>query len=88
MTKYSYQFKLKVVKEYQEGRTSYSDLSEKYSMDKSIIRGWVRHFKMNVPSGLNVRRSYFNYTQDFKLSVVGYYQTHDVGALLSLLILI
>lgn len=79
MTKYSYQFKLKVVKEYLEGEMSYLDLETKYSVDNSMILDWVNHFEMNGATGLKVRRSKSNYTQDFKLSVVDYYQTHDVG---------
>jgi Transposase and inactivated derivatives len=80
MTKYSYQFKLKAVQEYLEGEVSYLDLETKYSVDNSIIQDWVNHFEMNGVSGLKVIRSKANYTQDFKLSVVDYYQTHDVGA--------
>lgn len=80
MTKYSYQFKLKVVREYLKGEMSYMDLETKYSVDHSIILDWVNHFEMNGSSGLKVRRRKSNYTQDFKLSVVDYYQTNDVGA--------
>ena len=80
MTKYTYQFKLKLVKEYQEGKLSFKDLSKKYSVHHSIIQRWVASYDQNGVSSLKVKRSYSNYTQDFKLSVVDYYQTHDVGA--------
>ncbi|MCH4008504.1 transposase [Companilactobacillus sp.] len=79
MTKYSYQFKLKVVKDYQEGGVSYLDLAIKYSVPHSTIRDWVHHFEINGMSGIKVRRGHSKHTQDFKLSVVDYYQTHDVG---------
>ncbi|KRL65097.1 transposase IS3 IS911 family protein [Companilactobacillus versmoldensis DSM 14857 = KCTC 3814] len=81
MTKYSYRFKLKLVKEYLDGRISYNDLVIKYSMNHaSDIKIWVSQFEANGAAGLKVKRSHTKYTQDFKLSVVDYYQTHDVGA--------
>ncbi len=82
MTKYSYQFKLKIVKEYLVGDTSYSDLVKKYSLKtNSNIHKWVHCFEKHGASGLRVKRGHMTYTQDFKMSVVDYYQTHDIGAI-------
>ena len=46
MAKYNTEFKVKVVKEYLESKSSYKCLSEKYCIpDESIVRRWVNDFR-------------------------------------------
>ncbi|MFT4416073.1 transposase [Fredinandcohnia humi] len=46
MAKYSEQFKVMLVKEYQEGKLSYSLLAKKYGMmDSTPILRWVKAYE-------------------------------------------
>lgn len=46
MTKYSDEFKLKVVRDYLDGHYGYRKLAKKYNIpDKIIIRTWVKAFQ-------------------------------------------
>ncbi len=46
MAKYSFKFKIKVVKEYLSNEGSYGEISKKYSIPSSkILRSWVKVYK-------------------------------------------
>ena len=45
MAKYSDEVKLKLVKEYLEGKLSYRSLAEKHGIPTTTLRGWVRIYK-------------------------------------------
>ena len=69
MSKYSYEFKLKVVQAYLNGEGSYAYLSKKHNIpSKDKINIWVKTFKEFGKEGLIHSRE--NYSFQFKLSVV------------------
>ncbi|WP_342429495.1 transposase [Neobacillus sp. FSL H8-0543] len=73
MAKYSQEFKLIVVKEYQEGKLGYERLAKKYDMkDFSQIRRWVKvHEKYGV-EGLKRKKHKERYSVQFKLDVLSF----------------
>ena len=57
MTKYSTEFKMKVVKEYLQGNMEYISLAKKYNIsNESVVRRWVNAFKIQGYDGLKVLR--------------------------------
>ena len=57
MTKYSTEFKMKVVKEYLQGNMEYISLAKKYNIsNESVVRRWVNAFKIQGYDGLKVSR--------------------------------
>lgn len=80
MVKYSTQFKIKVVQEYLLGNTSYNILCKKYGIsDPIVIREWIELAKSHGFAFLKVKHTKQNYSINFKLKVITYYCTHDVG---------
>lgn len=82
MPKYSYEFKLKVVKEYLAGEGGYRYLSKKHHIgngDKKSLRTWVNAYKAFGNEGLLCSRSKQSYTFEFKHSVVELYLTTEVS---------
>ena len=80
MAKYSYEFKMKVVKAYLNGEGSYEYLAKKYNLsDKYPLRIWVSSYKEFGKEGLMRSRKNNNYTFQFKLSVVELYLSSEVS---------
>ena len=80
MTKYSTEFKVKVVKAYFNGDGSFECLAKKFNIANfSAIKRWVDLTREQGYSSLQVSHRRNNYTADFKLKVVTYYRTHEVG---------
>lgn len=80
MTKYSSKFKAKVVQEYLDGGVRYKDLTEKYHIaDHSAVSSWVRRVQIHGMTSIKVRHQKRTYSQDYKMSVVDYIQTHEVS---------
>ena len=79
MSKYSYQFKLKIVEEYLNGTLGYSLLAKKYSIpSKSVITTWVNQYQINGKEGLQTPKINNKYSLPFKLDVLRFKQ--DTGA--------
>lgn len=77
--KYSYEFKLKVVEEYCEGKLGFRALMNKYNIsDKSLISQWINNYKNFGKNGLKSNKGKTNYSLDFKLNVLHYKQ--ETGA--------
>lgn len=57
MVKYNLEFKLKVVKEYLEGKIGYASLAKKYNIksEAEVIR-WVNAYKTQDYEGLEVKK--------------------------------
>jgi len=72
MSKYSTEFKTKVVKEYLESNTSYKP-------SESIIRKWVNAYKSQGYEGIKVKRKNTQHTLEFKLNVVNLYLTGEMS---------
>lgn len=80
MTKYTCEFKAKLVQEYWNGDVSYSDLMRKYNIPSMItIRKWVLQASVHGLSSLKAQHTKKVYSQDFKLYVVNYVKTHEVS---------
>lgn len=80
MSKYSTEFKTKVVKEYLESNTSYKTLSNKYCIpSERIIRKWVNAYKSQGYEGIKVKRKNTQHTLEFKLNVVNLYLTGEMS---------
>lgn len=78
MSKYSYQFKLKIVLEYLNGTLGYNKLAKKYGLSDSIlVRRWVNQYKTYGIEGLQTKER-INILYLFKLDVLKFKQ--DTGA--------
>ena len=80
MAKYSTEFKMKLVKEYLEGKIGYRELAKKYNIpNKCAIQTWVSAYKTQGYDGLKVSRRNNNYSLEFKLNVVNLYLTGEMS---------
>ena len=80
MTKYSYEFKKKVVSAYLNGEGGYEYLSKKYDISHhDIVRRWVKSYNKFGDKGLARSRQNNNYSFQFKLSVVELYRSSEVS---------
>lgn len=81
MTKYSTQFKIKIVQEYLQGGISQYNLCQKYGMkDKTIAQHWINLVREHGFESLAVKHTKKHYPVKFKLQVITYYRTHKLGA--------
>lgn len=80
MAKYSFEFKMEIVKAYLNGEGSYNYLAKKFKVasDKDI-RTWVASYRQFGEEGLLRSRKSKKYTLDFKLEVVEYYLTTEIS---------
>jgi transposase len=74
MSKYSPQFKLKVVKDYLKSGGQ-RRLAHLYEINTSDIRKWTLSYQSNGLSSLK-KRVYQHYTPEFKKSVIQYVKAH------------
>ena len=73
MAKYSKEFKLKLVMEYQEGQLGYIRLAKKHDMkDSTPIKRWVKAFEALGEKGLLRKRQKRTYSVQFKLDVLSF----------------
>lgn len=73
MAKYSEEFKLMLVREYQEGKLGYNLLAEKYGMkDSTPIKRWVKVYEKFGAEGLMRKKNKETYSTHFKLDVLRY----------------
>ncbi len=79
MSKYSYEFKRKVVTEYLNGEGGYEYLVKKYSIRISIIQKWVANYRRFGDEGLKRIRQKPSYTFEFKLHVIELYLTNEIS---------
>ncbi|WP_096200974.1 helix-turn-helix domain-containing protein [Bacillus sp. FJAT-45350] len=75
MAKYSEEFKLIVVIEYQEGNLSYVNLAKKHGMrDSTAIQKWVKVYEKFGVDGLMKKNKNQTYSVQFKLNVISFMQ--------------
>jgi Transposase and inactivated derivatives len=80
MTKYSSKFKTKIVREYLDGGIGLNELQQKYQIAQhSLVSSWVKRAQVHGMSSLKVSHHSNKYSQDYKISVVDYIQTHEVS---------
>lgn len=69
MSKYTEQFKHRVVQDYLSGQEGYRALSQRHGMaNRSLLERWVAAYRLHGDAGLSKKRSH--YGTDFKLSVL------------------
>ena len=72
MAKYSTEFKMKLVKEYLEGKIGYRELAKKYNIpNKRAIQTWVSAYKTQGYDGLKVSRRNNNYSLEYQIWFYG-----------------
>ena len=77
--KYTYEFKLKVVREYLNGPLGTPLLARKYNVSyHSLIQKWVNQYQNNGKKGLQIKKKNKKYPLNFKLDVLRFKQ--DTGA--------
>lgn len=78
MSKYSKEFKIKLVNEYLNGNLSYNLISKKYNMkDSTALKSWVK--KYNVHGIQGIVRSRINYDGNFKINVIKYMHSNHLS---------
>ncbi|VEJ35953.1 Transposase [Aedoeadaptatus ivorii] len=77
MAKYSYELKRRIVDEYLSGKTSYSQLENKYGIDNCIICKWVKNFQHFGDEGLVRSRNQRSYSVEFKLEAITRYEMSE-----------
>ena len=78
--KYSFDFKLQLVKEYLSGGGGYEYLSRKYHISQtSLIREWVAQYKQFGEKGLWKKRGKQKYSSQFKYDAVQCYLTTEIS---------
>ena len=70
-TKYSNEFRLKLVLEYLEGNDGIREFGRKYGISPSHITNWIRLYKANGREGLLITKKIY-YSEEFKIKVIKY----------------
>ena len=80
MSKYSFEFKKKVVNEYLNGKVGLRYLAKQYNIaSRENLRNWVAAYKEFGDEGLKRSRKKKYYSFEFKLQVVELYLTTEVS---------
>ena len=79
MSKYSFEFKLKVVKDYLRGEIGgYSAIARKYGFKgNSQVENWVKDYEKYGEEGLKTKSTKTFYSGEFKLRVLQYRQYNN-----------
>lgn len=80
MNKITYEEKLKIVKENQEGYGQ-KYLSKKYEVSRDLIRSWIHSYEILGEEGLKKSKTHTSYSGEFKLSVLEYRQINGLSFL-------
>lgn len=75
MSKYTKEFKLKIVIEHEEQGISARALQKKYGPDKNNIRQWIAQYEQNGKLTEPSR----SFSGEFKLKVLNYQQEHNLS---------
>lgn len=70
-TKYSNEFRLKLVLEYLEGNYGIREFGRKYGISPSHITNWIRLYKAYGREGLLISKKIY-YSEEFKIKVIKY----------------
>ena len=77
MSKYSYEFKLKVVKAYLKSHRGIRVNALQYQVPAKSLLGWVTRFETHGSEAL--KKSFTHYTATFKLLVLEHMRTHQLS---------
>lgn len=80
LTKYSSEFKVRLVSKYLKGGISYNDLCAEFGIPcGGVVKIWVKQARAHGLDSLKVKYTKTDYSQTFKISVVEYVRTHQVS---------
>lgn len=80
MSKYSFEFKFKIVQEYLEGKGGATYLTNKYGVKSNKqVKDWINAYKEFGEKGLLRKRQNNNYSVQFKLNAIELYQTSEMS---------
>lgn len=77
MSKYTKEFKLKLVNEYFKGSIGHKTLARKYGVPPASLRSWINRYKEHGISGLE--KNNINYDGNFKILVVEYMHNNHLS---------
>ena len=78
MSKYSSEFKLKVIRYYLDENHSYSECMKKFNIPtKSILNKWIHKYEMHGAEGM-LKQLKSSYDGNFKQDVVEYMHKKDL----------
>lgn len=78
MGKYSYELKLEIVRENEDGYGA-GYLARKYGLDDSTVKNWIQLYQDYGEDGLKKSMSKIKYTGEFKLYVLKYRQVNSLS---------
>lgn len=82
MSKYSLEFKLKIIKAYKNGNLGgVKQISKIFNVPKSTIEGLIFKYNNFGINGLDKKKTNNNYTSNFKLSVIQYKRVNQLSYL-------
>ena len=77
---YKFDFKIKIVQEYLNGKQGYASLTKTYGLSSdSILKRWVNQYLEMGPEGLGKKMKNRSYTRDFKVSVLRFRQENKLS---------
>lgn len=80
MARHSFEFKMKMVKEYLSGMGGYGFLCKQYGIpDKSQLRNWVENYKTFGEEGLQRSRKNRDYSFQFKKDAIELYLSTEIS---------
>lgn len=77
MSKYTKEFKLKLVKKYFKGGIGHKTLARKYNIPPASLCSWINRYKEHEISGLE--KNNMNYDGNFKILVVEYMHNNHLS---------
>lgn len=80
MIKYSFNFRLKIVKEYFDGGISMSSLAKKYKVAKTGVSRWIRYYQVYGEDGLKIKEAK-KYKLEYKIKVLEYKEENRLSYL-------
>lgn len=80
MAKYSFEFKLKIVREYLDGEGGFSYLSKKHGIkSKKQVEDWINAYREFGKEGLLRKRQNQSYPVQFKMNAIELYQSTELS---------
>ncbi|MCX8565434.1 MAG: transposase [Glomeribacter sp. 1016415] len=77
MSKYTEQFKLRVIKDYLTNATGSWTLSKRYEVDASTVRKWIAAYRVHGEA--SVKKKHSHYSAQFKLAVLTHMREHALS---------
>lgn len=77
--KHTFEFKVKVVKDYLNNEGGYNFLSKKYNVDTTQVRAWITQYYQFGYEGLSKSMTHTHYSGEFKRAVLQYRQENQLS---------